>query len=352
MRKLYLLFICTLLLCPYLVFSQQNKLGNTACLIFYFNKTKHTSIEDSYRILIGENKNAEIKPGQQLHITVSLKEAVLLNTYWNGITFNTWDKIFMLPNDTFYYYVNPNLGANLYLLRQTKETALKDIKSMKINEIITVDFSNNASNSTKKSGSGFLVSQQGYVITNYHVISGTAKIRVRGVNGNKESLLSAKVLLQDSLNDLALLKLTDKLILDSVPYMFNKDIIEIGENIFVLGYPLTETMGEDIKLTNGIISSKSGFKGEINAYQISAPVQPGNSGGPLFDAKGNLVGIVNAKHSGAENAGYAIKTKYLLELLENLDVRIQHTQVNVLKEKPLPEQVKAIQNFVYIIEAE
>lgn len=66
-------------------------------------------------------------------------------------------------------------------------------------------------------------------------------------------------------------------------------------------------MGDEIKLTTGVISSKTGFQGDVSLYQISAPIQPGNSGGPLFDNKGNLIGIVNAKHKGAENVGYAIK---------------------------------------------
>ena len=72
----------------------------------------------------------------------------------------------------------------------------------------------------------------------------------------------------------------------------------------------------EVKLTNGIVSSKSGYRGDVSTYQISAPVQPGNSGGPLFDSKGNVVGIVNAGVPGAENVGYAIKTSYLKNLVE------------------------------------
>lgn len=63
--------------------------------------------------------------------------------------------------------------------------------------------------------------------------------------------------------------------------------------------------GVDVKLTNGIVSARTGFHGDVSQYQISAPVQPGNSGGPLFDSKGNIIGVVSAKHAGAENAGYA-----------------------------------------------
>jgi len=80
--------------------------------------------------------------------------------------------------------------------------------------------------------------------------------------------------------------------------------------VFILGYPLRATMGDEIKVTNGIISSRSGFKGDITTYQISAAAQPGNSGGHLFNKDGNLVEIVSAKPLEAENATYAVKSKH------------------------------------------
>jgi S1-C subfamily serine protease len=109
-------------------------------------------------------------------------------------------------------------------------------------------------------------------------------------------------------------------------------------------------MGDEIKLTNGIISSKSGFQGDITTYQMTAPIQPGNSGGPMFDNKGNLVGIVNAKHRGAENASYAVKSSYLLTLIDQLPSTPTLQTVNQLTAKPLTEQVKIAKRFTYIIE--
>jgi S1-C subfamily serine protease len=69
----------------------------------------------------------------------------------------------------------------------------------------------------------------------------------------------------------------------------------VGSNVFALGYPMAlSLMGEEVKFTDGKISSKTGFQGDITTYQISVPIQPGNSGGPLFDYDGNIVGITNA----------------------------------------------------------
>ena len=108
-------------------------------------------------------------------------------------------------------------------------------------------------------------------------------------------------------------------------------------------------MGEDIKLTNGIISSKSGFDGNIAQYQISAPVQPGNSGGPVFDKNGNLIGVVQAKHGAAENAGYAVKASYVRNLIDMLPNSITLTQTNMLSGKSLPQQVELASKCVVLI---
>lgn len=119
-----------------------------------------------------------------------------------------------------------------------------------------------------------------------------------------------------------------------------------------MGYPLRATMGDEIKLTNGIVSSKTGFQGDITSYQISAPVQPGNSGGPLFDNQGNLIGIINAKHTGAENASYAVKTSYLTNLIDLLSSPPKLQTINSLSSKTLTQQVELAKKFVYIIETE
>jgi S1-C subfamily serine protease len=87
----------------------------------------------------------------------------------------------------------------------------------------------------------------------------------------------------------------------------------IGRTFFVLGYPLRASMGDDIKLTNGIISATSGVRGNLTMYQISAPIQRGNSGGPLFACAGKPYRHYSApKHSEAENASYAIKATHLV----------------------------------------
>lgn len=211
-----------------------------------------------------------------------------------------------------------------------------------------------ANKEPKSSGSGFAISSDGYIATNYHVIDDAKSIKVRGVNNNFNKTYKAIVVLADRNNDLAIIKIDDYKFssLNTIPYTIKSDKSRVGENIFVFGYPLRATMGDEIKLTNGIISSKTGFQDDLTSYQISAPVQPGNSGGPLFDEQGNLIGIINAKHLGAENASYAIKSTYLLNLLDLLPSQPKLQTQNSLTGKDLPIQVELIKEFVYIIEVE
>jgi S1-C subfamily serine protease len=197
-------------------------------------------------------------------------------------------------------------------------------------------------------GTGFALTNN-YVVTNYHVIENAKIITLTGINGNFSIKHNASVAATDKNNDLALLKLNGNVSITNIPYSIKTTTSDVGEEIFVLGYPLTATMGDEIKLTTGVISSKSGFQGDISQYQISAPIQPGNSGGPLFDSKGNIIGIVSAKHAGAENVGYAIKSSYLRNLVESVTSSSVLPQTNRVANQNLSGKVKAVKNYIYYI---
>lgn len=202
------------------------------------------------------------------------------------------------------------------------------------------------------SGSGFAISSDGLIVTNHHVVEGATSITIKGINGDFSRSYKAKIVTDDANNDLAILKIDDLSFtsLGTIPYLINRKSSDVGNSIFVMGYPLRATMGDELKLTNGIISSKSGFQGDVTTYQISAPVQPGNSGGPVFDSNGNLIGIINARHKGAENATYAIKSSYLINLFDLMDKPPALPVTSKTLGKQLSEQVKIIKNFTYIIE--
>jgi S1-C subfamily serine protease len=130
------------------------------------------------------------------------------------------------------------------------------------------------------------------------------------------------VALADRNNDLAILRIDNEAFRVSapaqIPFSIKDELSAVGEDIFVLGYPLVWAMGDNIKVTDGIVSSSTGFQNDPATYQISAAVQPGNSGAPVFDRSGSLIGIVNAKISQADNVGYSVKASYVLNLLSLL----------------------------------
>lgn len=200
------------------------------------------------------------------------------------------------------------------------------------------------------SGTGFAL-KDGYIVTNYHVIDEANTILVKGIKGDFNYSYNAIVVGTDKNNDLALLRISDSAFsgFGHTPYSISNGSSEVGEDVYVLGYPLTSTMGDEIKLTTGVISSKTGFQGDVALYQISAPIQPGNSGGPLFDNKGNIIGVVSAKHAGAENVGYAIKSMYLRNLIESSANAAIIPTSNSVSTLPLTGKVKAEKNFIFMI---
>ena len=177
-------------------------------------------------------------------------------------------------------------------------------------------------------GTGFAL-KDNYIVTNYHVVEDAKSISVRGVNGNFTNNYSARVVASDKFNDLAILKVKGVNIpTTSIPYSIKTATSEVGEDVFVLGYPLTSTMGDEIKLTTGVVSSKSGF---------------------LFDGKGNIIGIVSAKHKGTENVSYAIKTSYLKNLMESSIPTNILPQTNKIQNQNLSGKVKSVKDYVYYI---
>ena len=268
-------------------------------------------------------------------------KCVLTPTATNGFFKGDWYMANKSKNDNCYITFT---GATMsVLLDGRKEEYIKMYPTSTGNGIMTEPI--------EWSGSGFALNN-GYFVTNYHVVEDAKSIIIKGIKGNFENAYNAEVVATDKYNDLALLKINDSRFtgFGTIPYKVKTSTSDVGEEIFVLGFPLTSTMGDEIKLTTGVISSKTGFQGDVSLYQISAPVQPGNSGGPLFDSRGNLIGIVSSKHTGAENVGYAIKASYLKNLVESAVSSSIIPSNNTISSQPLTSKVKSVQGFVFMIE--
>jgi S1-C subfamily serine protease/antitoxin component YwqK of YwqJK toxin-antitoxin module len=204
------------------------------------------------------------------------------------------------------------------------------------------------------SGSGFFIDKRGFIATNYHVIEDAKAIQVEFFHNGIKKVYRAETVRVDEDNDLAIIKITDPSFVQTndIPYFFSYDLKEQGTEVFCLGYPLSDLIGENIKFTDGKISALAGGDGQINKYQITVPIQPGNSGGPLFDKKGNLVGItcsrLNKKYN-AENVNFAIKTSYLKQLIDVLPDNIELPKNRSIYSKKLTDKIKILSDFIPII---
>jgi S1-C subfamily serine protease len=205
-------------------------------------------------------------------------------------------------------------------------------------------------------GSGFFISRQGHIVTNYHVVEETSELFTKLlINGNVEKI-PLKVVAKDKVNDLAILKV-DKAGFDlgkDIPYAFEYNTVDVGEEVFTLGYPMVDVMGEELKFTDGKISAKSGIDGDITTYQITTPIQSGNSGGPLFqEESGNIVAVVSATLNremfNGENVNYAIKSNLLKILIESSSDPIKINTVLPAKEMKLSDRIKLYREFMPII---
>lgn len=180
-----------------------------------------------------------------------------------------------------------------------------------------------------KSGTGFVVSASGHIVTNNHVISGCADIKG---NLTGEAAITLRVVSSDANNDLALLQAPSTTAFKDFARIRDRSI-RSGDSVVAIGFPYHGLLTSDFTVTTGIVSSLSGMRNDTRFLQISAPVQPGNSGGPLFDATGQIVGVVTGKVDALriavatgnipENINFAIKTGVLRDFLDNSVVPYQ-----------------------------
>ncbi len=301
--------------------------------------------EDKFIAIIIESKQEQWKEGEV--------KAYFEQSSIKGLYSVKWYMADKTPYETFGNMENEALLS----------IEFKDSKSdVKKKENYVKMFPTASSNATykrgdsKASGSGFFLTTDGILATNAHVIEDAKSIEVSVANEIGTISYKAKVLLVDTKNDVALIKIDDETFegLTALPYGIS-EIADVGESVFTIGYPLNDVMGTNYKVNDGIISAKTGIEDDIRYYQISVPLQPGNSGGPLFNRSGNIIGITSAKLNGEaigteiQNVNYAIKSSYLITLYKMLPEPIKLTETSQGTSKELQDQVKAFKNYVCLI---
>lgn len=212
-------------------------------------------------------------------------------------------------------------------------------------------------------GTGFLFSSKDYVITNHHLVRGRSSIKITFLDGE---VVDAKIVSVDKQNDIAFLKLSrSPKIPPSSLRIADSSTVKLGDKVFTIGYPASHLLGKSPKYSEGVINSIKGISDNPAYFQISVPIQPGNSGGPLFNERGEVIGITTssldsglAKDSmGAlpQNVNYAVKSLLIKNLMPTIpDIMVASRGIVVVPTEPennLSNFIENVQNNIVLIEA-
>tara|TARA_B100000767_G_scaffold274595_1_gene308147 strand:- start:51 stop:1541 length:1491 start_codon:yes stop_codon:yes gene_type:complete len=316
-----------------------------------FNKNKKTFAYNLYERDYLSDYKIEFENSADKNIlftSISTQyDKIITKSYLHGISLK---HKFKFPENTLKKYLNKKhrnpfvvpLNGNIELLVENKFFKKYPLINIK------------QSNRLISSGSGILLDNIGLVITNYHVVENANNINIQF---NKSLIkYNANIYAKDLQNDLAILIIDDTKFefTNEIPFDITNTKKEVGTSVFSLGYPMKDIMGDEIKFTDGKISASSGFQGDYRFYQSTTPINPGNSGGPLFDYKGNLIGINTSiiKSAIAENVSYSLKTKYLIDFLNEKRLEYNKSHKNSLDGLTLEEKIKILSDYVVLINVE
>ncbi len=242
------------------------------------------------------------------------------------------------------------LVSKIDVLNETTKQLDQKIEHVKNKADNTAANNNDIAINARYNGTGFLIDGKGLMITNAHVVKRSVNIYVQNNKGEK---FKAIVLKQDPARDVAIIKIVDDRFkpVASLPYGIRKTASDIAEPIFTLAFNDKMVYGE------GYLSAKTGFNGDTLSFQISVPANPGNSGGPVFNRNGEIIGILSAKDVGVEGAVFAVQSKYIFLALDSLRKNQLYEKVKVSQKSTLSGldqtvQVKKIEDYIFMVKGD
>jgi S1-C subfamily serine protease len=247
------------------------------------------------------------------------------------------------------YYSQKKTGADLEKLRREfkQEVAKKTTEVYnKVQDRITKAPENTP---VKFGGSGFLVDGKGIIVTNAHVVKDATTVVVQNSKGQE---FRSRIIYTNPETDLAFLKIEDDDFRSiGLPYGIRKGSTDLGEQLFTLGYPR-----EEIVYNEGYMSAKTGNNGDTLSFQIGVSANPGNSGGPVFNKNGEVIGIITARQRAAEGVVFAISAKNIFRSLEDVkkDTSYQNIRLTMnssIRNLDRVQQIKKIEEAVFMVKS-
>ena len=245
-----------------------------------------------------------------------------------------------------YYFMKNNINQSKAYITPNPQTFSSDSEALTASEAFdkvapavvivsvsgVIDYSGIIPKETEGIGSGFIINEEGYILTNYHVIEGAKEVTVTLSDGNEAK---AKIVNYDENRDVAMLKISDDSVkVPAVVELGNSDALKAGEQVIAIGTPLSKEFNQTV--TSGIVSAvnrsvetSSGV--QVNLIQTDAAINPGNSGGPLVNTKGEVVGINNMKiaSDSVEGIGFSIPINEIKDRIESLSKPILNLGISV-----------------------
>lgn len=289
----------------------------------------------------------EIELAKQQNKSTNIKKPLFVLTQWKyaaavliiiGFTaLSTWA---LLSN-------NKQQQSNEYLQLRREVEYIKNSQNALIKNF-KEDQSINQENvwASKYSGTGFSIHKDGYLVTNYHVVEDAQEIMVEDPEGVH---YPAFVIAFDNKADIAILKIQDttyQSTFDILPYILSDQSASLAEPIFSLGFPINSLVYHE-----GYISGQEGFNEEVDAYLLELTSDPGQSGAPVFNKNGAIIGMITGKQNNTQGKTYAIHMSYVIDLMESLpeENKIPLKQSLSLKNYKRTDQVAQLRDYIFAI---
>lgn len=240
---------------------------------------------------------------------------------------------------------NDKIASQYSLLRRDLEK-YKHSQNQLISRINNKATTNSPAAEVRYTGTGFALSNDGYLITNYHVIDGADSMYIQNREGK---YFKANVIGYDQQADIAILKVQDRLFRfgkGEVPYSLLNTKHKLGTKVYTLGYP-----EDEVVYNEGYISGINGYNGDSSQYRLDIQAYPGQSGAPILDTRGNVVAMVTGKESGTEGTTYAVSSEALNELIHSLPkgINLRMPKTNKLAHMGLEQQIEKLEYYTCVI---